>query len=71
MPRSRSSHRGLPRTNEARIACVVRLIVYTFSCDDCGMRWLKRYTEDKGESYARSTIRHRCSRKLLKSKETE
>lgn len=70
MPRSRG-RRGLPRTNEARLACFVRLIVYKFACDDCGMKWIKSYTEDRGESYARSTIRHRCSRKLLKPKESE
>ena len=61
--------RGLTRTNEARLACVVKLIVYKFACEDCGMKWTKNYTEDHGESHARSAIRHRCSRKLLKAKE--
>jgi hypothetical protein len=58
--------KGAQRTNEQRLACTVRLIVYNFRCDDCGKAWVKRYTEDKGESYARSMIKHRCSRRLIK-----
>lgn len=61
--------RGNQRTNEQRLACIVKQIVYTFKCEDCGMKWLKRYTEDHGESYARASIVHRCSRKLLKAAE--
>lgn len=55
--------RGERRTNEQRIACVVRLFVYVFECDDCDLKWKKKYTEDPGESFARGQIRHRCSRK--------
>lgn len=54
---------GVRRTNEQRIACFVRFISYHFACDDCDMKWKKSYTEDPGESYARSQIKHRCSRK--------
>lgn len=55
--------RGEGRTNEQRIACTVRLFTYLFACDDCDMKWKKSYTEDPGESFARSQIKHRCSRK--------
>lgn len=55
--------RGGVRTNEQRLRCHVRIISYHFECEDCDMKWKKSYTEDPGESFARSQIKHRCSRK--------
>jgi len=57
--------RSESRTNEQRLRCVAKLFVYIFVCDDCGKRWSKKYADDHGESQARSSIRHRCSRKLV------
>lgn len=58
--------RGPARTNEQRLALLVRHIVYVFRCDDCGKKWARKYVDDHGESYARASIRHRCSGKLLR-----
>ena len=50
----------MPRTDEQRLLCRVRQIVYTFVCEDCGKRFTVRYVDDRGESAARASVRHRC-----------
>lgn len=48
------------RTNEQRLICTSKQVVYRFCCQDCDDRFVKTHPIDKGESYSRSMIDHRC-----------